>query len=117
MGQVSKVLASPLQRAQHTARLITTYQQLAGSRKPEIETLDSLNNRDWGEWEGKFTTEVRAMSAVTFTSREGMHLCTVNHKQKASSIKVDLCDTDLQAPSHMHVASKARTGCFTCGVL
>ena len=57
--QVSRLLCSPLQRAKHTAALLATYQQLGGSSKPELEVLDGLNNRDWGKWEGKLTSEVK----------------------------------------------------------
>lgn len=57
--QVSRLLSSPLGRAQHTAALVATYQQLAGCPKPQTETVQELSNRNWGDWEGKFTTEVR----------------------------------------------------------
>ena len=57
--QVSRLLTSPLKRAQDTAQLVATYQQLSGSRKPEVETLAQLTNRDWGKWEGRSATEVR----------------------------------------------------------
>lgn len=57
--QVSRLLCSPLQRAQTTAQLIAIYQELAGAPKPEIETVAELTNRDWGDWDGKHALEVR----------------------------------------------------------
>ena len=57
-AQVSRLLCSPLQRAHHTAELVAQYQQLAGSRKPEVEAMEDLTNRDWGAWDGKLASEV-----------------------------------------------------------
>ena len=63
--QVSRLFCSPLQRAQASAQLVSTYQELAGSSKPHLEILPELTNRDWGEWEGKYAAEVHATLAPT----------------------------------------------------
>lgn len=59
--QVSKLFCSPLKRATGTAQILATYQMLSGSRKPSLDILPELTNRDWGEWDGKRSTEVSSL--------------------------------------------------------
>jgi alpha-ribazole phosphatase len=57
---ISAVYSSPLKRAANTAHCI------AGRYGLSVATLDSLNDMDFGEWEGLLVSEVREKHAVLF---------------------------------------------------
>jgi len=61
-----RVLASPLQRAQQTARLLFP--------EREIALEPRLMEMDFGSWEGKSLTELRAVPGVEAEERERMGL-------------------------------------------
>ena len=56
--QVDLVLSSPLKRALNTARIISDYQSIDGSQKPEVQTIKELSDRDWGSSQGRLAQEV-----------------------------------------------------------